>query len=282
MTKKTTEKKHYLRTGIIFFIILIISTGLYARYIGTTGLNVKEYIITHDKLTSNFDGLKIVHFADLHYGTTVFLPEVEHMVEKFNSLRPDIIVFTGDLIDIHYDISEESLDNLIAVFNKIESPIASFMVRGNHDQGDAFTRIAEETDFRLLVNEHELFFFGGDTPLAIVGLDDPYSGNQDINAAFEGLNEEYYSIVIAHQPDVFNQLGDLPVDLFLAGHSHGGGIRLPFIGSLIRNYGSSVFHNAHYQIGNTEIFVSSGIGTGRYPFRLFNRPSINFYRFSAQ
>jgi len=282
MTKKNKDKKYYLRSIIIFGVLAIISILIYARYVGTTGLIVKEYIITHEKLTTNFDGLQIVHFSDLHYGTTVFLTEVEYLVNQINRMRPDIIVFTGDLIDNHYDIPEESLNDLINAFNEINPSITSFMVRGNHDQNENFDTFIQRTNFKLLENEHQMFYFQGNTPLVIVGLDNPYSGNLDISAAFDGLNDEYYTILIAHQPDVFNDLENYNIQLFLAGHSHGGQVRLPLIGSVVRNYGSTLFHDAEYQIGDARIFVSSGIGTSKYHFRLFNRPSINLYRFSAQ
>ena len=281
MEKNENGKKHPF-IYILFLVILIIAgVLLYARFVATTGLRVNEYIIESDRLPANFDGLKIVHFSDLHYGSTIFLPEVERMVNKINSLRPDIIIFTGDLIDDYLTISETALDNLIRALSELNATTASFAVRGNHDQDFRFDRFIEETDFQLLNNEHQLFYFNGTTPIVIVGLDDPYSGDQDISLAFYEIPEDYYTILLAHQPDVIMSI-NYHVDLFLAGHSHGGQVRLPFIGAPIRNHGARIFRNSEYIYNNTQIFISSGLGTSQYHFRLFNRPSINFYRFLAQ
>jgi len=282
MKKNEKSKKHYIVYLIILGIVLFgIGLFLYARHIGTSGLIVKEYVINHERLPNNFDGLKIVHFSDLHYGSTIFLPEVERVVEQINNLRPDIIIFTGDFIDAHLEVSDTSMNNLIDALNKLNPSTASFAVRGNHDQDNRFERFIEETDFMLLNNEHVLFYFNGTTPLVIVGLDDTYSGNQDVSAAFYGIPEGYYTILLAHQPDVISRT-PYHVDLFLAGHSHGGQVRFPFIGAPVRNPGARIFRNNEYIHGNTHIFISSGLGTSQYHFRLFNRPSINLYRFSAQ
>jgi len=281
MKKEESTKKPYFLYCLIIGVLLITGLVLYSRHIGTTGLRVKEYIISHERLPENFDGLKIVHFTDLHYGSTVFLPQVERIVEEINSLRPDVIIFTGDFISDYLETTDESLDNLINALNQLNPTTASFAVRGNHDQDHRFERFIAETDFQLLNNEHVLFHFNGTTPLVIVGLDDPYSGNQNIEAAFEGVPEGYYTILLAHQPDVIMDINH-HVDLFLAGHSHGGQVRLPFIGAPIRNPGARIFRDAEYRHNDIHIFISSGLGNSQYYFRLFNRPSFNFYRFSAQ
>ena len=82
MKKNQKRKKTYFLYILLLAIMLIGGTLLYARYVGTTGLRVHEHVIDHERLPYNFDGLKIVHFSDLHYGSTLFLPEVERMVKK--------------------------------------------------------------------------------------------------------------------------------------------------------------------------------------------------------
>ena len=83
---------------LIFLIISAILGILYARFISTTGLNVYEKSIISSSLPEDYDGLKIVQFTDLHYGSTVFLKELKHVVKRINDQNPDIIIFTGDLV----------------------------------------------------------------------------------------------------------------------------------------------------------------------------------------
>ena len=96
------EEERSISNGKLFFIIfilLIISTVLWARFISTKGLIVKEYPVYNTNITDNFDGLKIVQFSDLLYGRTVNKSDVDKLVTKINELKPDIVVFTGNLFD---------------------------------------------------------------------------------------------------------------------------------------------------------------------------------------
>ena len=104
---KKENKKGLLSRIIIFLIIFGFLIYLDARYVGTKGLVIREEAITSEKLPEAFNGFKIVHFSDLHYGTTVFLEELENLVDKINLLNPDIVVFTGDLIDKNYKLTDK-------------------------------------------------------------------------------------------------------------------------------------------------------------------------------
>ena len=110
---KEKRKKIFLITVKILLIITICVALFYClnTYIFTGKLVVREYRVTSNKIPTEFDGLKIVQFSDLHYGTTVKLPEVKKVVERINYLQPDIVVFTGDLVDKNYKIGivEKSL-----------------------------------------------------------------------------------------------------------------------------------------------------------------------------
>ena len=284
MKKEKRSKKHYFSTILILLIFLLVGLIAYARYIGTSGLIVKEYIIENERIPNHFDGFKIVHFTDLHFGSTVFLPEVEHLVKKINELKPHVVIFTGDLIDSNYSISESNLEKLVNTLNKIDAQLDKFLVPGGHDQIPAFEKALEDLEFKALLNESQLFYYQEDTPIRIIGISDIYPGfNTDYAFLFEEDEEDdYYTIVLAHEPDVFERMRHHHIDLFLAGHSHGGQVRLPFTGALVKNHGARLYYEEMYQIDGTQMFISSGVGTSQLPFRLFNRPSINFYRFFAQ
>jgi len=242
---------------------------------------VNEFTIESSRVPSNLDGLRIAHFTDVHYGMTVFLPELRNIVEKINALEPDIIVFTGDLIDIDYEIDDPDLNEVIKILNELSSNAAIYAVKGNHDQGPAYKRVIAETDFKLLVNEHDILTFN-DERLVIVGLDSYFIGHQDITRAFRNIPEQdYYTIALAHEPDVIDDFSEYDIDLFLSGHSHCGQVRLPFVGSVINANGAVIYSDQEYRVGDTKLFISCGIGTSKMPLRTFNPPSINLYEFRA-
>ena len=88
---KDVKKHSKLKKILIIFVFIIIFLLVYVRYIGTLGLFVKEYAIYTDKLPKSFDGLKIVHFSDIHYGTIISQQNLDDMVKKINELKPDIV-----------------------------------------------------------------------------------------------------------------------------------------------------------------------------------------------
>lgn len=278
MSKKEEKKSSIFKKFILFILFLIIASILYSHFIGTKGLVIREYSVINNKLTSNFHGLKIVHFSDLHYGTTIYLKELKNIVKEINLLKPQIVFFTGDLIDNYANISKDEITKIIIEFNKIDPEVASYMVRGNHDYSDEYTEILKNIDMKLLDNKSELFYYNSDNPLLIIGLSDYLVGNQDINLAFENYNEEYYTILLMHEPDSVNNLDDYQADLILAGHSHNGQVRLPFIGSILKVNGARSYYDSEYIIDDSQMYISGGLGTSKYPFRLFNHPSFNFYR----
>ena len=94
---------------IIYVMIIIILTVLYARFIGTSFLKVKEYPIYSDSVPNDFDGIKIIHFSDLHYKRAITREKIDKIVDEINLIKPDIVVFTGDLIDKDSIIVEDDI-----------------------------------------------------------------------------------------------------------------------------------------------------------------------------
>ena len=94
-------------------------------------------------------------------------------------------------------------------------------------------------------------------------------------------NDVKYKILLLHEPDTIDNLSER-FDLILAGHSHNGQVRLPLIGAVILPDGAKRYYEEHYTINNTELFISSGLGTSSLPLRFMNHPSINFYRINKK
>lgn len=275
--KKDKKKKRNIFIYILFFITLLL---LYSRYIEPNKLIIKEYKIENKLIPDSFDGIKIVHFSDIHYGSTVNQKYLKKIVNLINKQKPDIVIFTGDFLDKRKKITDKELENIKKELNNIESTLGNYVVSGNHDIvfNDNFKEIFNE-NFTLLENEEKLIYYNDAIPISIVGLSDATETkvNYDI---FEKENN-YFRIVLAHEPDEYNKIKEYNFNILLSGHSHNGQIRLPFIGAIYTPIGSKTYYENYYNLDNREIFISNGIGTSGLNLRFGSTPSINLYRLYA-
>lgn len=270
---------------IIFFILLVF---LYSRFIGTKGLVVKEYKLINTSFVDNFYGLKIIHISDLHYGETTNETDLKQIIEKINTLKPDVVIFTGDLYS--NGLEEDAKNELIANLKNITVSIKKYAIKGNHDD-ESWNEVMKESNFIDLNNNIDIIYNNNNSNILIAGV----NTNDDINESIKKIdnllksdnNQETnsdvmskfsYKILLLHEPDKILDFDYNNYDLILAGHSHNGQIRLPFIGALYTPDGSKKYYDEFYDLGNTKLYISSGIGTSKLKLRLFNRPSINLYR----
>lgn len=277
---------------VLGFVLCITGILLYSRYISTSGLQVREYKVTNSKIPDSFYGFKIVHISDIHYGRTVGLSELEKMVQKVNSLKPDIVVLTGDLLDKDVVLAKNEVNKIVNVLSQLEASVGKYAISGEHDV--AFTEwptILKNSHFINLNDTYELIYKEGYQPIMIAGLSSSLENSKTAKDRIQPI-EEYiastlenedenlpkYRILLLHEPDFITSVTTSYYDLVLAGHSHNGQVRLPFIGAVIRPNGASHYYDSHYTLHTTELFISGGVGTSYYDFRLFNRPSIHFYR----
>jgi hypothetical protein len=257
----------------------------------TKGLIIKEYAIKTDKLDDSFDGFKIVHFSDLHFGSTIHFEELKNIVDTINKQNADIVVFTGDYFDVNTTISKDNMDLLIEELNKINANIKVYGIPGNHDydKEENYKYFLEKTNWKILTNTYDYIYTESNTPIVFVGVDDYWKGNPNYKEAYQYLNDttkDYYTILLAHEPDQIEHLNDqtegtnYTFDIALAGHSHLGQVRIPFIGAVFTPYGAKKYYDEHYILeGNKDLYISGGLGTSTLKLRFLNKPSINIYRF---
>ena len=273
----------------IFIVFILILGGItaYSYFIAPRMLQVHEYKIVNPNITENFNGFKIVHISDLHYGRAFDKERLKKIVESINEQKPDIVVLTGDLIDkdtkMTTSISKEISDEL----SKIEATIAKYAINGNNDLNfDEWTNIINNSGFKNLNNTYDTIYKDGYDSIFIAGVStikDKVSINDKLNEANEYLNSfekdgPIYKILIMHEPDTVDDINDNNFDLILAGHSHAGQVRLPFIGAIFLPDGAKKYYDSYYKIDNTDLYISNGLGESNYNFRLFNTPSYNLYR----
>ncbi len=281
------KKKHPIIKFIIIFILIIAAILLYSRFIATKGLVTKEYKITSSSIQDNFHGFKIVHISDVHYGRTTDKKDLNNMVKEVNLLKPDIVVLTGDLIDRDTKLDDDLKGEISEALSSINANVGKYAISGNHDSNfSEWESIINDSGFKNLNDTYELIYNDGYTPILLAGLSSNLNNQVDITERYNKILEysnnenikELYKILLIHEPDYINNIDYSNFNLILAGHSHNGQVRLPFIGGIILPNGAKKYYKEHYKINNTDLYISSGIGTSGISFRLFNKPSINFYR----
>ncbi len=266
--KKIVKILLWIFIPLIAFIILIF---ILVRYIGNIGIVVREYPVYNEKITKDLNGLKVVHFTCLHYNKYTSNKKITKLVNMINNIKPDIVIFTGDLIDKNYILANSEREFLIKELNRIEATVGKYAIKG--EDSDKINEIYASSNFLLMNNSVEDIYINKSI-INLVALEDKY--NKDKILINEKAN---YVIFLTHKPDnVEKLLEQFDIDLVLAGHSHNGQISIPFIGRLIKKEGSINYYKDYYNIANTPFYISGGLGNNGRPLRLFNHPNINFYR----
>ena len=227
---------------------------------------VSDERIWLDALPGAFHGLRIVQISDIHHG--LFLPKkwLNTAVRQANRLNPDIIALTGDFVTY----SRRNIGPAAEMLGRLRARHGVFAVLGNHDfrvDPDAVTQALTAQHIEVLRNRHISLRFGGES-LYLAGVDD-YGYGADLRRAMRGVPREAATVLLAHNPRVIHLASRNNVSLVLSGHTHGGQVNLPLLGTV---YGRSP-ERLRYKIGwdrmgATQIYVSRGIGTIVLPWRL--------------
>lgn len=282
--------KILIKTFIVLLLIMV-GTILYSRYIATSGLVTNEIVINDNNIPTSYDGLKIVHFSDLHYTRIITKKSVTKIINEINLIKPDIVFFTGDLVDTDKVLTEDDKNFLIESLSNINSTYGKYAILGNHDiannNGDIMS-IYSQSGFNLLENEYDVIYSKNNDKIFIGGLNSVNHELEDIDKvmSYYDTNDSSntYNIILLHEPDYADNIVNSydNINLILAGHSHGGQVRLPIIGALYTPKNGHKYVKGYYDLNGTSLYVTSGIGVSRYNFRLFNKPEINFYRLNKE
>ena len=290
MEKKEKEKKKggKLLSIFLLLVVIVVTIFLYAKYTGIKGLIVKEYRVKSEILTNNFSGLKIIHFSDLLYKSTVDKEDVKNLIKRINELKPDIVVFTGDLINKNAKINNEDIEFLEEELESISAKVGKYAIYGDEDYSiESYKTIMEKSKFKILNNSYDEIFYKNNESMFIIGLPSSLKEEIKLEDAFNFYKEDEkrkFIIVLVHDGKTIRFLDEstYEVDLVLGGHSLNGSIVIPYYGGIFIDDGAYKYYQEHYSKGITDIYISSGIGTNKYPYRIFNKPSFNLYRLKAQ
>lgn len=251
----------------------------YARYLEPHMIETTRHTIKSSLIPHGFDGFKIVQFSDTHLSDYFTLDDFRTVIQTINESKPDLIVFTGDIID-NPDMYQ-NYQAVIPFLKKLQAPFGKFCVYGNHDHGgygtDAYKSLMSSGGFTVFRNAYQKLKLTDGSEIEIAALDDLMLGKPDYEGTLSKLSEKLFSILLVHEPDAALNTKTYPVNLQLSGHTHGGQIQLPFYGPLITPPYGKVYTEGMYQTGDTHIYVNRGLGMTRLPLRFLAKPEITVF-----
>lgn len=262
---------------LTIFIVLTIIIG-YGFFIEPNSYKIIEEDIKINNLPDAYKGLKIVQISDLLLKTSKDVENIKYIFENINNLNPDLIFFTGDLINNKNKLTDDDIKNITTYFNNLECSLYKYSIYGDNDLENITTyqEIMNNSNFKILDNESTYLFYKDNKPIKLTGL----TNIDNINKSLEITDnlDTAFNLVITHYPDYMDYLKNYQVDVILAGHNLKGQIRIPFYGGTIKKEWGKKYLDSKYTINDTNLYISGGIGTENIKFRLFNKPEINLYR----
>lgn len=255
-----SDYNHEINTIAIVLIpiLTIISIAIVLK-----GPKLKTVEIKYNKTIK--EDISIVHLSDIHLGLLTSMGWVEALVKRVNSLKPDLILITGDMVDDEYD----KVKKFAPLFKSFDSKLGTYAVSGNHEVYagfPGFKKFCDEASIEIIDNKRvEL------DNVTLVGVDD--SSNRravapkvELSDLLTDSDPTKLRIFLSHQPVKFREAVDKGIDLQLSGHTHRGQIPpLNFIVALIYKYSYGI-----YKYKNSYIYTTSGTGTWGPPMRLFS------------
>ena len=255
------------------YTVLCISFVIYAVYENST-LHIKDLVIESDKISSDFENMKIIFFADIQmdYFYTKNKKKIRKIVNFINQEKPDVILFGGDYIN--------KARGTKAVFEELKLLKAEkgiYTVYGNHDYYDfkKITSRLKDLGIHILKND-SIRLVSENESIIIAGIDDYLRGKPDVERALENSSGNF-TVLLCHNPDYFEIMpkeSKKKADIILSGHTHGGQLNLfgfaPFVPS---RYGSKYRYGLK-ETENGRIYISSGLGGVVFPMRFMAKPEI--------
>jgi uncharacterized protein len=250
--------------------------GWYGGIYEPNDIEVTRRTVAIRNLPSRLSGTTAVQISDFH------LHEADEtharMIELIKEENPHYVFFTGDLVN-----ESAAIGHAVDIFRSIQPPGGTWAVVGNSDRTsgatDAIQSQLKAVNVQYLVNASTELAAG----FWLVGVDDPSAYVSDVGSAIQDVPASAPRILLAHSPDIVDQLDGARFDLMLAGHTHGGQINLPFFnGAWLMNGPSSRYVRGFYDDARgSPLYVNRGIGTAKLPIRLGARPEITHFTFHA-
>lgn len=268
-----------------------LATPGYATLVEPWSIKVRRYTIPINDLDPSFDGLKIVQLADTHLGPRIPASFVKQSINLVLDQSPDLVFLTGD--HIHDGTNEIDLAAKLCQPLIEQTPLGVIGVLGNHDwwgDGQRMSKVLSEIGVRMIDNDRVWLdpetrsitsHDPGNRAIAIVGFGDLTDDHIDIERAFKGVQDSTPRIVLSHNPDSaelasLNHQNAPRIDLMCSGHTHGGQVRLPLIGTpIVPSQFGSKYAGGLVDGPAFRVHISRGIGMSMLPVRIGVPPEIS-------
>ena len=235
-------------------------------------LKVEQQTIGLRRLPHAFDGLRIVHLSDIHHSPFTGREQIERAVEMANSLKPDIVALTGDYLSHEREYAAPCAEML----GRLRARWGVYAVLGNHDNwvdAPLITDLFRAEGIRMLVNEGMRFEQRG-ASFWLAGVDDTMVGLEDLPLALAGSSANEMKLLLAHNPVILRRAARAGVDLVLSGHTHGGQVTWRSERSASGKVRRRILRGLG-QHGDTQIYVTRGLGTVVLPLRYGCLPEVS-------
>lgn len=264
-------RRRFLRAGVGGLATAPLVLSGYGAAYASRAYDVQEIPLPFGR------SLRVAHLTDIHAGLYMTREEMRRYADLVNDLRPDLFVLTGDFISN----SMSFLPGCVEEMARVRARYGTFATLGNHEHWFGTLREVQAVFSRhkisLLNNSHRVIRTE-QGPLAVAGIDDLGTGRPDLGAALRGLDSSIPTLLLSHRPEIFPQAAGHGIPLTVAGHWHGGQIKLSFLGiDVSLAHLLSPYPEGLFRINTSHLYVSRGIGTTGTPIRLNAPPEVTLF-----
>jgi predicted MPP superfamily phosphohydrolase len=276
MAKVNLTRRQFLRGLAAAGLAGVSASVAYASLFEIHDYELTETDIFIRELPAAFENFRIVQVSDVHHSSLVSLAEVRRVVELAAGARGDMVVLTGDYTTARRRYIEPCAETL----STLSAPSGVWAVLGNHDHytdGELTRRALAGRGIGVLDNAYTEITRGADK-LQLAGIDDWSWGYADWGRALGKLDRRRPTLLLSHEPQVFDLPEAAGISLILSGHTHGGQVSLPFIGAPARFLDEFKYLRGLYERAGAQLYVSRGTGVVGLPIRFGARPEIAVLR----
>ncbi len=275
--KRRIRPKHLIRT-VGWLLVLLGLLLVYSVKIEPNLLLVRHYQLQGE--TAGTETIRLAQISDIQIGENYSMKQLQRVVNKIEKQQPDMILFTGDLFENYAVCGAEAEAEVTALLGRLQAPLGKYAVWGNRDYGGgaarAYRRILDKAGFELLCNSSVQITAVEGKQVLLCGLDDGLFGAPNDAQFPQQMDTFAYRILLLHEPDLAQRWIQSDFQLILAGHSHGGQVRLPFwagLRTVLAEQYTRHFYTLNEETGQ-QLYVNTGLGTSHLPVRFGVVPEI--------